>query len=848
MPKVPSLRLRTLVRVALAGRVPSVLALIAAVGAAWRGAHAGAPLLDDAAFERIVGALEAKRVERHIAGMVLAVVTRDGEPRIHCFGSRDLERNLPVTPETLFSIASTSKTFTAVLAAMAVADGAMTFDDPVRSRVEFFGLADEKASAQCTLRDLLCHRTGLTRTDMLMVAKDVSRRELVEQLAKAEATKPFRTAFQYNNQMFLVVGMATAQAMAPGSDEWQSHGWEALLKSRLLDPLGMKRTTPVNATAVVDDDISVGYRWNDATGTLVAVPTTGFDLAAPAGGIYSTGADMARWVAMLVNRGAFVDPTGARADRRLVPAERLDDLWTQQMEMVPGSGAGYGMGFMTMKWNGRKLIQHGGNLDGFNTQLALLPDEGVGFALLTNNAATTIPDEAVQIVFDAILNPPVAHDPAGHADAPPADVAPLLGCYAFAPAKSTWFVVHTGGGTLGLDVPQQRVYALSEPDADGFRTLKELPVAKLRFDRRDDGSVAGIAFVQSGQSFALPRLDDSACAAATAERNAPPSPPGDPIPVAQLEPYTGTYRFAQAAQDWEVTVDRRGRLAVNVPGQTNYALKWPNAKGRWVFELTDAIEVSFEKVQYADERGNEHVRVDSMTVYQAGMTIAMPRAVPPADLPTTDEVLALVRRASPPNALAGAKTLQVKGAMRMPNQGLDGTLEFSAAGLDRIAQRVDFGRFGAMRSVLSDGRAWIDLPMQGHRILDAGETDELRRQHPMRELDDWTARYESIRVIGRRKLGDVDTIAVRVRAPGGMSSTKYVDTTTGDVVREEGSVLVAGLMALPFTTVNSDFRDVAGARIPFRVVGENDATGRSEVVLESFVLNEPIDEGLFAER
>jgi hypothetical protein len=259
-------------------------------------------------------------------------------------------------------------------------------------------------------------------------------------------------------------------------------------------------------------------------------------------------------------------------------------------------------------------------------------------------------------------------------------------------------------------------------------------------------------------------------------------------------------------------------------------MKCPNAKGRLVCELTDAIEVSFEKVQYADERGNEHVRVDSMTVYQAGMTIAMPRAVPPADLPTTDEVLALVRRASPPNALAGAKTLQVKGAMRMPNQGLDGTLEFSAAGLDRIAQRVDFGRFGAMRSVLSDGRAWIDLPMQGHRILDAGETDELRRQHPMRELDDWTARYESIRVIGRRKLGDVDTIAVRVRAPGGMSSTKYVDTTTGDVVREEGSVLVAGLMALPFTTVNSDFRDVAGARIPFRVVGENDATGRSEVV------------------
>jgi len=787
--------------------------------------------LDDASFARIVEALEAKRVERHIPGMVLAIVTRDGGSRVHAFGERDIERHLPVEADTLFGIASTSKTFTATLAAIVAAEGSMTFDDPVRKHLPWFALSDATASEACTLRDLMCHRTGLTRTDALMMAQGmphrVTRRELVEQLAKAELFRPFRSTFQYNNQMFLVAGLATAAA----TGHPEENGWDSLLEARLFVPLGMTHTTASHVKALADPALSMGYRWDDASARFTPAPTSGFDLAAPAGGIYSTGNDMARWLSMLVNRGTV--------DGRVIVSEgQLDELWKPQIEMVPGSGLGYGLGFMTQTWNGHRVIKHGGNLDGFNTQLALLPDDGAGFVLLTNNFATALPEEAIDIVFRAITTPLV--------DGPvPADVAPLLGCYEFAPAHATWTVVHLGGGTLGLDVPNQRVYTLAKADADGMRTLIELPVAKMRFDRAPDGAVTQASFVQSRRTFALPRLGDKACADATAAQKKPILSEGLAIPATKLDSYTGTYRFAEAKQDWEVLINARGELAVDVPGQTVYALKWPNADGHWVFKLTDTIEVSFATRTIADAQRVEETIVDSMTLHQAGQSIVMRRALPLADLPGIDDVLALVRKANPAAANDRIATLRATGTLRMPHQGLDGTIKILAAGRDRLVVRTDFGRFGFVEMGMTSGSGWSNSSMTPTRELVASEIDELRRQHPLAEFEDWSTRYSTKRVIGTKTVGNIETIVVRVRTQRGQASTKFIDKTTGDVVREEGAIDVAGVMSLPFTMTFADFRDVAGSRVPFRITNENDANGRIEIVLDAIETGIEVQDSAF---
>ncbi len=783
------------------------------------------PTLDDATFTRIVGALEAKRLERHIPGMVLAVVLSDGTTRIQTFGERDIEGHRAVEKDTLFGIASTTKTFTAVLTGVAVGEGVLSFDDPVRKHLPWFTLSDQAASEACTLRDLLSHRTGLTRTDAIMgaqgVAPGITRREAVEQLAKAELLHPFRSQFQYNNQMFLVAGLATAAALGDPSEL----GWDALLQARLLGPLGMARTTSSHAKAFADPTLSLGYRWDEASLSQILMPSNGFDLAAPAGALYSTGPDMARWVLMLLQRGSF-------EGRQIVPAAQLEELWTQQIEMIPGSGLGYGMGFMLQQWRGHALAKHGGNLDGFSTQLALLPEVGAGFVLLTNNAATSLPEEAIDIVFGHLMD--ALHDQAPAAAA--ADLAPLLGCYEFGPTKSSWFVVPIAGGKLGLDVPKQRIYTLAEPDAEGMRTLVELPVAKLRFDRAADGHVTQIWFVQGGQTLVMPRTGDEACAAEMAARSKPLAE-GAPMPVAMLHPYLGVYRFTQANQDWEVLINDRGRLAIDVPGQKVYGLRWPNEKGRWVFEDTDAIEVSFVTRTAPDATGAQQSIVDGLTVFQLGQAILMSRATPPADLPTLEATLALLRKAMPPKAVRSIASLKGNGIVRMPHQGIEGTLSIEVVGRERLLHRMDFGRFGFVVLDIDHGKGTSSSSMGPPRALATSEVEEGLRQHPLTDVDEWATRYVSMRVVGTRifdtPAGPIETIVLRLRTTRGTAMTTYVDTKSGDIVREDGSIDIAGVMSLPYTNTYSDFRDVGGVRVPFRVVIDNSASGRTEIILES---------------
>ncbi|MDZ4753989.1 MAG: serine hydrolase domain-containing protein [Phycisphaerae bacterium] len=803
----------------------TVVATLMALACAACGS-AAPPRLDDVTFAAIVEALEAKRIERHVPGMALAVVLRDGTTRVHCFGERDRDRHLPVEPETLFGLASTSKTFTAVLAASMAADGAMSFDDPVRKHLPWFRLHDPAVTEACTVRDLLCHRTGVNRTDILMLGPDLTRRELAEALANAEPMRPFRDAFQYNNQMYLVAGLVTAAASGHADDSGDA-AWDALLTARLLAPLGMTRTTSSHATALADPQLSIGYRW-DEKGTFRAVPTDGFELAAPAGGVFSTGADMARWLQLLLQRGT-VD------GQQIVPAALIDELWTQQIEMSPGRG--YGLGFMTGSWRGRRLVHHGGNLDGFSPQLAILPDEGAGFVLLTNNFASLLTEEAIEIVFNGLTKP------AG--DAPVAkELADLVGCYTFGPTGDTWSVVHLGDGTLGLDVPRQQIYTLAAPDADGMRTLVELPVAKLRFDRIPEGPVQQIAFVQAEQTFILPRLTKAECDSAMAKQAA--KPPGEPIPVAKLEPYIGTYWFERAAQTWEVLISERGRLAVDVPGQITYELHWPDADGKWVFELTDAISVSFvvRTAWTADQM--EETYVDTLTVHQSGRSIDMPRAVPPADLPTIETVLALVRKANPPDAAHRIKALHGKGTVRFPHQGVSGTFDVHAVGMTHQVRRLDFGRFGFAASAVTDDSGWQATSKGPAQPLASDEVDELKRQHPLAELQDWSTRYPSMRVTETRTIDGVETIAVRVRGAHGRARVKFVDRATGDIVREEGAMPVGGgLLMVPYVVTSSDFRAIEGMRMPFRVTNDNAASGRSEIVIESIEVNGPVPAGVF---
>ncbi len=121
--------------------------------------------------------LDAKREEFHVPGAALVIVKDDKIVAIQGMGLRDVEHKLPVTPQTLFAIGSSTKAFTAMTALMSVDDGKLSLSDSPRKYLPYFKLKDPDADAKITVSDLLCHRSGLDRTELAWYTGKLARRK-----------------------------------------------------------------------------------------------------------------------------------------------------------------------------------------------------------------------------------------------------------------------------------------------------------------------------------------------------------------------------------------------------------------------------------------------------------------------------------------------------------------------------------------------------------------------------------------------------------------------------------------------------------------------------------------------
>ncbi|HEX6098202.1 MAG TPA: serine hydrolase domain-containing protein, partial [Thermoanaerobaculia bacterium] len=147
-----------------------------------------AQTLDTRAVDRVV---TTTLQQWDIPGAAIAIVQNDRVVYVKGYGTKDGTQ--PVTPDTLFQIASTSKAFTSTALAMLAGDGKLSFDDPVRKHVPYFRLADVCADAQVTLRDIVTHRTGLARRDELWDDTPFTREDVVRKMASVSLARPFRT-------------------------------------------------------------------------------------------------------------------------------------------------------------------------------------------------------------------------------------------------------------------------------------------------------------------------------------------------------------------------------------------------------------------------------------------------------------------------------------------------------------------------------------------------------------------------------------------------------------------------------------------------------------------------------
>ena len=239
-----------------------------------------------------------------VPGLAIAVVKGKDVVYAKGFGFRDVEKQLPVTPDTLFAIGSSTKAFTAFVLGTLVDEGRVDWDTPVRTYIPWFKLYDPSASERITPRDLLTHRSGLPRHDLAWYNNnDITREEVVRRLAYLEPSADLREKFQYNNMMYLTAGYL--------AETLTGMTWEQAVRTRVLDPAGMTRTNFDVAVSERDADAAQPYAKKDDK--VVKVPFRPIVAPGPAGSINSTADDMARWAIVHLNGGKIGDVRVANA-------------------------------------------------------------------------------------------------------------------------------------------------------------------------------------------------------------------------------------------------------------------------------------------------------------------------------------------------------------------------------------------------------------------------------------------------------------------------------------------------------------------------------------------------------
>src|SRR5215212_6565263 len=334
-------------------------------------------------------AIEEKRKELHIPGISLVIVKDDRVVYSRGLGLKDVARNLPVTPDTLFAIGSSSKAFTAMAAAMSADDGKLSLTDSPKKVLPYFKLRDPEADAKITIIDLLSHRSGIDRTDLSMVSGQLSREELIKVAGLAKPSAKLGEKFLYQNVVFAAAGEIVARA--------QGTTWDAFIRERIFKPLGMKDSNTTVAETLKSKDYALGYTYNDETKETKNVPMREIGAAAPAGAINSSARDMAQWLRLMLAGGVF-------EGKRLVSEKNFKEL-VEPHNKIAGN-ISYGLGWFLREWNGHKVVEHGGNIDGFNATVALMPDQHLGFALLTNVSASPIAPFAMETVWSNFVGKP----------------------------------------------------------------------------------------------------------------------------------------------------------------------------------------------------------------------------------------------------------------------------------------------------------------------------------------------------------------------------------------------------------------------------------------------------------
>jgi CubicO group peptidase (beta-lactamase class C family) len=316
------------------------------------------------------------------------------------YGFRDYGQKLPFTPTTLQQIASNTKLFTAVAAGLLVEEGKLAWDKPVRESVPSIKFYNSELDNTVTLRDMLAHRTGITRHDTIWYQSDDTRKQLFDKVKYLEPQEPLRQTFLYNNLMYAAVGyIIELQSGKP---------WEEFVRERIFKPLEMTSTVYSIADMTKQPDFGVPFTEKRDTFELYKIPYyEDIGGVAPCGAIISNIQDLSHWLIALMNDGKYngkqvLPPAVLKAT--LEPAIALPNTEAETRGYWEALNTAYGMGRGTVSYRGQLLTAHGGDLPGFHSQVSFLPKEKLGVVVLViGDHCASLYDTVSYNVYERLL-------------------------------------------------------------------------------------------------------------------------------------------------------------------------------------------------------------------------------------------------------------------------------------------------------------------------------------------------------------------------------------------------------------------------------------------------------------
>lgn len=337
--------------------------------------------------------------EWDLPGLALVIV-KDGQVvMMKGYGERDIKTHEPVNEHTQFMIASNTKLFTGVALANLAFEKKLSLNDKITKYYPWYSLYDSLSSASVTIRDMLCHRLG-TKTfqgDFTFWNSTLGREEIMRRMRLLQPIGLFRQDYGYCNSCFLTAGQVIP--VVTGTS------WENYVTEKIINPLGMTRTTAVSRGMETRENVSRPYT-TSYTGSLQRVPYDQWDNLGPAASIVSTVNDLSHWLQFQLDSGKY-------QGKQVLPFQVL--LSTRDVNISTGSRRssafpihfrGYGLGIFAADYNGRQIYWHTGGAAGMVSNVCFVPEENLGIAILTNNDNQSFFEALRYQVLDAYLKVP----------------------------------------------------------------------------------------------------------------------------------------------------------------------------------------------------------------------------------------------------------------------------------------------------------------------------------------------------------------------------------------------------------------------------------------------------------